>query len=1628
MLALASASSAISLPPYEPDPLDSERVAATEARRTHDVDRALELRHRILERDPVDGYTLREVVLARRDGLGLPDLARRLASGSAPSDVPEVARTPEGRAFMLGLTEYYRRRLISALAAFDASVDARSDWAWPRFYRLRLRRELAMSEPVKQEADLRVVEQDPVVAREWVESGIYLAKSRDLGDALETYREALDAGYATPLNAQFRRELDVLAELHQVSDELSAFRDTWTRSLAECPACDDRLVYDLFAEASSRLSADEIMSLADVVAEHPDLQNAARSAEVGALKGLGYHALCSTMSADLDVTSTYVLRQKLDFMVEGDADPDTLRASANALIEHTLDSAAVESVRRCLRFLGLSARADSVDALVRRENPALALQRRLDDLIEQDVDQAAAMLDSLTAAGVSADRFPRRAIEVAEIRGRYDDVDRLQTGNPWHVVSAAYRSATLERRERARTLAERALALEPNNLFLMHSVARIAFEIDDESFARDMLARMRERCDGTPVLIQLELDVINRFDSPAAAQARLDTWLQRQDDLDVDPLTVLYAYAGMYERPDAMRRIAERVIEAHPRARWARLMVAGERIRGGALAEAQAMLGGLLEELPGEPRYRSMLVSAGGQVPGPSPETTETDELAHVFDAFEHDLDDVDWILERMASEDTVSAGYGTRTLLSQASLSSVGPSRLTSRRRTTIQVLARDGLVDVQPMRIAFRAGRSMPRVRVARVIHPDGRITDVSRSDFYVSSSSVGNADIDDWRELTIPFPDLTVGCSLDLVFDQHEESFFDGGWSVRHLFGGFSPILEEVLELRVRRDSPLHLMTHDDVAPADTWTDGTYALHRWRVEAPELWVATDVGNLIESYPWVAASTYASWPDAVREYARTFWSRVEASDEIRELATRVTADAHGEREIVAALFRHIVSEVEYLSIALDRGSVVPTAAREVARRGYGDCKDMVVLMLACLEAVGVDAEPVLLAPRPDVRIHEDQPEPGEFTHVIVRVHVGSGREVFCDLTSGIPCYDYLPAADTGVTGLVLPRGDDATLVDIPLQEPDRTGMELEVDIFPESARRARIEVSNRLTGDVAAQLHGLMEHPDTNVVNYVITRALGYGLWSSCRRVDWAMLESECEDVTLRGTFVDTSWAPDRNTVAFRHDTEVADPFLSFPDVDQRGVAIELAYPYRGHATLRFHHGAGWRADEEVVPLSVAGPGYEGRIRARTRSDGDDRWVEVTQDFAMDRVFLDGDAYRTFRKDWLRFRAGVVQPYSYNHLADESEFDSIRAYVKDYPDDHGFVIQAVARILGNDVGGAGEEGERRRTFAHDLLADVAGDTSAGPYPLFLLAAIELADGRHFLADSLADTAGERAPSDLLVLQLRLGIKQELGDVDGEIEILEQIDRQYGSRESQLALVDAFCAAGRHEDAVRLERRIFALHPETDSLTIVRARIGGHSRRNECDRLEEDLSRFASLKGDPDELEQHRVGYDWACGDVAATIPTLEDVYERDPTNPTSCNNLAWSLALCGRDLDRAEELMETALILSADDPTYRNTLAAIQMRRGKWDAALELVERVLADDDRPLTQMVNRYFAGLCHYARGDHERGISTLETASDVECALGRKWRQRISDSLERARRGESPLDVLFVDVPMELTRS
>ncbi|HYD23976.1 MAG TPA: DUF3857 domain-containing protein [Croceibacterium sp.] len=146
----------------------------------------------------------------------------------------------------------------------------------------------------------------------------------------------------------------------------------------------------------------------------------------------------------------------------------------------------------------------------------------------------------------------------------------------------------------------------------------------------------------------------------------------------------------------------------------------------------------------------------------------------------------------------------------------------------------------------------------------------------------------------------------------------------------------------------------------------------------------------------------SFSGWSELSRVMAPHFLAAADVARDgaVAGQAAAIMEQASDPLERAALATRLVQDKVSYLLNGLDGGNYLPQEAEFTWDKRYGDCKAKSVLLLALLQRMGIEAEPVLVTTQGGDALPQLLPVPGDFDHVIVRARI-DGVDYWLDGTS---------------------------------------------------------------------------------------------------------------------------------------------------------------------------------------------------------------------------------------------------------------------------------------------------------------------------------------------------------------------------------------------------------------------------------------------------------------------------------------------------------------------------------------------------------------------------------------------------------------------------------------------------
>ena len=142
---------------------------------------------------------------------------------------------------------------------------------------------------------------------------------------------------------------------------------------------------------------------------------------------------------------------------------------------------------------------------------------------------------------------------------------------------------------------------------------------------------------------------------------------------------------------------------------------------------------------------------------------------------------------------------------------------------------------------------------------------------------------------------------------------------------------------------------------------------------------------------HPWLRLSDCPDWNTVAAGFFKA-WEPAEtdADDAVGQLTSEIMASEPDSLRRVEKAIHIVQNEFRHLNIVLELGGLVPTPPAIIARRRFGDCKDLSLLLVQLLRALGVAARPVLVNAQLRHQLMGMLPAWDLFNHVVVEFRIG--------------------------------------------------------------------------------------------------------------------------------------------------------------------------------------------------------------------------------------------------------------------------------------------------------------------------------------------------------------------------------------------------------------------------------------------------------------------------------------------------------------------------------------------------------------------------------------------------------------------------------------------------------------
>ncbi|HEX9955589.1 MAG TPA: DUF3857 domain-containing protein [Allosphingosinicella sp.] len=248
-------------------------------------------------------------------------------------------------------------------------------------------------------------------------------------------------------------------------------------------------------------------------------------------------------------------------------------------------------------------------------------------------------------------------------------------------------------------------------------------------------------------------------------------------------------------------------------------------------------------------------------------------------------------------------------------------------------------------------------------------------------------------------------------------------------------------------------------------------------------------------QNVPLLEATTFPDWATLAAVMAPLYETKglIPAGSPLAGEVARIAKASNDPKTRAALALRLVQDEIRYQLMGMNSGNYVPQTPAQTWSLRYGDCKAKTLMLLALLDELGVEAEPVLANLQFGDLVPSRLPAAAAFDHVLVRANV-AGETLWLDGTgSGDRLGDL---GNTPGIGHVLPlRSAGAALMAVPRRVPARPEFTMDVELDHSAGLNlpAPFKAVATVRGGAAAMVKAIASQGDQDQQAQMVQQLLG-------------------------------------------------------------------------------------------------------------------------------------------------------------------------------------------------------------------------------------------------------------------------------------------------------------------------------------------------------------------------------------------------------------------------------------------------------------------------------------------------------------------------------------------------------
>ncbi|HXL56021.1 MAG TPA: DUF3857 domain-containing transglutaminase family protein, partial [Chitinophagaceae bacterium] len=214
------------------------------------------------------------------------------------------------------------------------------------------------------------------------------------------------------------------------------------------------------------------------------------------------------------------------------------------------------------------------------------------------------------------------------------------------------------------------------------------------------------------------------------------------------------------------------------------------------------------------------------------------------------------------------------------------------------------------------------------------------------------------------------------------------FNGKYSEVYSTQYSCPVYNLYYKLIVPKGRMVNIKYNIDTISSVVQTYASKTVYEWkRLNVNAIHPQDHLPSWYDPYPDIMVSEYKSWKE-VNDWASViFPAHIQLSPALQKTIKEFQDNYSTSEDRMQAALRFVQDDIRYMGIEMGVHSHKPANPNKIFAQRFGDCKEKSYLLCCMLNAMGIEANPVLINTTYKKAINDWLPAPTDFDHTTVRV-----------------------------------------------------------------------------------------------------------------------------------------------------------------------------------------------------------------------------------------------------------------------------------------------------------------------------------------------------------------------------------------------------------------------------------------------------------------------------------------------------------------------------------------------------------------------------------------------------------------------------------------------------------------